>query len=90
MAFEEVLPYDQMAIRLRVRDAPHMLGILEAVPHAQILAYRRELHKHRRAFYWTHPAAVDPDLPPGLAYNYTLLNLARKLHLLWGNFSLVF
>ena len=74
--FEDVLPYSDFSITLRVKDIPFLLDILAAVPLEQLLQYRRALREVYRAFYWVQD---------GLAYNYTLRSLSRKLHNLWGH-----
>ena len=41
--FHDVLPYADFSLTLRVRDVPHLLDLLKAVPHDQLMQYRRSL-----------------------------------------------
>ena len=41
--FHDVLPYADFSLTLRVRDVPQLLDLLKAVPHDQLMQYRRNL-----------------------------------------------
>jgi len=73
--FDEVLPYQEFSIQMRVEDVPDMLDVLAAVDKDTIIRMRRAMYQIYRSMYWEGG---------GMAYNYTLLALKRKLCNLWG------
>lgn len=74
--FDDIIDYNEIGIRIRTKDVPQLIDILQSVTPDQIQAYRRALHKVYKAYYW-----VDD----GEAYKFTLMSLHRRLHHLWGS-----
>jgi hypothetical protein len=71
--FEDILPYHHFSVRLRVKDVPSIVSILRSYTDEQIAGMRFELGKHWAAFLWPKEAG-------GLAYNYTIKALRKRMH----------
>ncbi|GFR44305.1 hypothetical protein Agub_g5517 [Astrephomene gubernaculifera] len=74
---EGVLPYHEFSLRLGRADIPNIVHILRSVTPERMKAMRLAMANYYRAFLW------DPR-SGGLAYNYTVLALERRLHGVWG------
>ncbi|GAX72704.1 hypothetical protein CEUSTIGMA_g160.t1 [Chlamydomonas eustigma] len=75
--FDDVLDYEEFALRLRVEDIPQLLEILKSVSKDQIQSYREKMYAVHKGFHW------EPEYG-GEAYNYTLKSLKRKLMNMWS------
>ncbi|KAG1665073.1 hypothetical protein FOA52_012492 [Chlamydomonas sp. UWO 241] len=71
--FEELLPYEEFSVRISNADLPNIVPILRAYSQEQIDRMRLALAKHWGAFVW--PAGQG-----GLAYNYTIAALKRRVY----------
>ncbi|KAG1665066.1 hypothetical protein FOA52_012485 [Chlamydomonas sp. UWO 241] len=71
--FEELLPYEEFSVRISNADLPNIVPILRAYSQEQIDRMRLALAKHWGAFVW-------PVGQGGLAYNYTIAALKRRMH----------
>ncbi|GAX86293.1 hypothetical protein CEUSTIGMA_g13705.t1 [Chlamydomonas eustigma] len=71
--FEDILPYQQFSVRLRVKDVPSIVSILRSYSDEQLAVMRYELGKHWAAFLWPREAG-------GLAYNYTIKALRKRMY----------
>ncbi|KAG1655401.1 hypothetical protein FOA52_016042 [Chlamydomonas sp. UWO 241] len=69
-AFDDIIPYDDIGLQLRVSEIPRLLDTLQAIPQSRILEYRRAALKYYRAFYWYRD---------GQAYDYTIASLHKRL-----------
>uniref|UniRef100_A0A7S0RCE8 EGF-like domain-containing protein n=1 Tax=Chlamydomonas leiostraca TaxID=1034604 RepID=A0A7S0RCE8_9CHLO len=76
-AFEDLLPYRDFSVRVSKADLPRLIHILRAMPAEEEARLRRGLAAHHLAFVW------QPDVG-GLAYNYTLASLHKRLSNLRG------
>ncbi|KAG1660173.1 hypothetical protein FOA52_005273 [Chlamydomonas sp. UWO 241] len=75
--FEDVIPYDEMSVRVAKADIPDLVSILRSVTSAEESAMRLRMANHYKAYIW-EPAHG------GAAYNYTLHSLYKRLHHMWG------
>ncbi|GAX80858.1 hypothetical protein CEUSTIGMA_g8293.t1 [Chlamydomonas eustigma] len=75
--FEDIIPYEEMSVRIAKRDIPDLIPILRAITLDEQRQKRLKLAEHYRAFIW------EPS-HDGLAYNYTLKALHRRLHSMLG------
>ncbi|GIL91001.1 hypothetical protein Vretimale_17051 [Volvox reticuliferus] len=69
----DVLPYDEFSVRISRRNLHRLPQILDAITSEQLATLQKGLTRWHRAFLY---GAVHPD---GLAYNFTLLSLRRRL-----------
>eukprot|EP00197_Chlamydomonas_leiostraca_P007122 CAMPEP_0202862894 /NCGR_PEP_ID=MMETSP1391-20130828/3761_1 /ASSEMBLY_ACC=CAM_ASM_000867 /TAXON_ID=1034604 /ORGANISM="Chlamydomonas leiostraca, Strain SAG 11-49" /LENGTH=615 /DNA_ID=CAMNT_0049542483 /DNA_START=220 /DNA_END=2068 /DNA_ORIENTATION=+ len=76
--FDEVIPYEEFAVRIRNLDIPDLVHHLRAIPQSSIHAMRAAWHKYWSAYFWY------PD-HGGTAYNWTIRSLHKKLYNLWGH-----
>ncbi|GAX73303.1 hypothetical protein CEUSTIGMA_g757.t1 [Chlamydomonas eustigma] len=72
---DDVVLYQEFSIILTIQDMPQLLDILSSISRQDIWQMRMNMFKVRKALYWHDD---------GLAYNYTLKSLHRKLHNIWG------
>ncbi|KAG2439616.1 hypothetical protein HXX76_004968 [Chlamydomonas incerta] len=70
--WEDLLHYPDFSIRVSKAELPRLVELLRAVPAEDVAALMREGARVYRAFVW------QPELG-GLAYNYTLASLRRRL-----------
>ena len=75
--FEDLIPYEDMAVRVSRHQIPDLIPILRAITEDEQARMRMAMARHYRAFIW------EPE-HGGLAYNYTVASLHRRLHALWG------
>jgi hypothetical protein len=78
--YEDLLPYDDFSVRLPAADIPHIRTVLEAVSEAEWSRLHTNLATYHRAFVWEASAG-------GLAYNYTIASLRRRLHYMRGSMA---
>ncbi|GFR42337.1 hypothetical protein Agub_g3245, partial [Astrephomene gubernaculifera] len=75
--FEDLLHYPDFSVRVSKADIPRIVEILRAVPQEDVLRMMKENVRVYRAFIW------QPELG-GLAYNYTIASLRRRLSYVRG------
>lgn len=51
-AFEELLPYDEFSVRVRLADVPRLLEILRSFDEHDLARLRLGMAKYYRAFIW--------------------------------------
>ncbi|GAX80859.1 hypothetical protein CEUSTIGMA_g8294.t1 [Chlamydomonas eustigma] len=76
--FEDIIPYEEMSVRIAKRDIPDLIPILRAISIEEQRQMRLKMAEHYRAFIW------EP-VHGGMAYNYTLAALHRRLHSMWSD-----
>ncbi|KAG2499622.1 hypothetical protein HYH03_002561 [Edaphochlamys debaryana] len=72
----DVLPYEEFSVRISRHNLHRLLDLLEAITPDQLATLQDGLARHYRAFVWQ----VEGH---GLAYNYTLASLHKKLLNMW-------
>lgn len=70
--WEDLLHYPDFSIRVGKRELPRLVSLLRAIPDEDVARLMRESNAVYRAFLW------QPELG-GLAYNYTIASLRRRL-----------
>ncbi|KAG2502219.1 hypothetical protein HYH03_000705 [Edaphochlamys debaryana] len=75
--YEDMLHYPDFSVRVSKFDLPRLVDTLRAIPDSDILQLMRENARVYRAFLW------QPEIG-GLAYNYTVASLKRRLSHLRG------
>jgi len=78
-AFEDIIPYADFSIRIRHSEIPDLLALLRAIPESRRQELRANGIKYSQAQNWNAASG-------GLAYNYTILSLHKRLQNLWGYF----
>ncbi|KAG2488194.1 hypothetical protein HYH03_013188 [Edaphochlamys debaryana] len=76
-ALWDVLPYEEFSIRISRTDLHRIVEILDLVTPEQLIKLQEGVAKWNSAFHW------HEDLG-GLAYNYTVMSLKRKVLHLWS------
>ena len=71
----DVVPLEEFTIRLRIADMPRLLSILSSISKEEINRMRTKMKDWERAFFWEGE---------GMAYNFTLMSLQKRLHNLWA------
>jgi hypothetical protein len=79
--FEELLPYEEFSVRISNAEIPNIMPILRAYTTEQIDRMRLALAQHWGAFVWQSGQG-------GLAYNYTIAALKRRMHNLEAQYFL--
>lgn len=81
-AYDDVVPYWRMSIRLQKADIPHLEELLTSVSAERITALQYGLMKYYSAFVWQlDPSHGDKAPGPGRAYEYTILSLGASCQL---------
>ncbi|GIL62228.1 hypothetical protein Vafri_16503 [Volvox africanus] len=75
--FEDILHYPDFSIRVSKAELPRLVEMLRAVPQEDLVRMTKENSRIYRAFIW------QPELG-GLAYNFTLASLWRRVSHLRG------
>ena len=73
------MPYEEFAVRMHLSDVPHLVELLRAFSDEQLAALRLGMAKYYRAFIW-------PREHGGLAYEWTLAGLQRRVYNLDGEY----
>ncbi|GLC68059.1 hypothetical protein PLESTF_000640400 [Pleodorina starrii] len=80
-AFEDFLPYEEFSVRMPLSDVPRMVELLRSYTEAQMAVLRLGLAKYFRAFIWNREYG-------GMAYEWTLAGLERRLAHIHGEYFL--
>ena len=72
--FEELIPYDDFALRLQLEDVPRLGALLRGTSAAQVCRWQRALARYYRAILWQQP--FGPQFAG--AYELTQVTLCRR------------
>ncbi|KXZ50252.1 hypothetical protein GPECTOR_17g890 [Gonium pectorale] len=72
----DVLPYERFSVRVSRHNLHRLLDLIESITPEQLAKLQDGLAEYYRAFVWQTEAG-------GLAYNYTMLSLHRRLLNMW-------
>jgi len=75
--FEDIIPYEDMSVRIAKKDIPDLIPILRSITEEEQERMRMVMAKYYRAFIW------EPQ-HGGMAYNFTMMALYRRLNAYWG------
>lgn len=59
---DDVLPYDQFAVRLPERDVDDLKELLEGMPPQEVRALQQGVHRFHKYFFWQEPDGMAYDL----------------------------
>jgi hypothetical protein len=79
--FEELLPYEEFSVRVDVKNVPRLIPLLRAFTTDQLNQMRYAMAKYWKTFIWHSTPSTR-----GLAYNYTLKALRKRMHNLNAEF----